>query len=51
MCVLLEVFCGVIEVWMDTGLEVFFVCIEGLRVSGVGGGKVNFVWVFCGFFV
>jgi hypothetical protein len=29
-CVLLEVFCGVMEVWMDTRLEVFCVCMEGL---------------------
>jgi hypothetical protein len=29
-CILLEVFYGVIEVWMDTRLEVFFVCMDGL---------------------
>ncbi len=28
--ILLEVFYGVIEVWMATHLEVFFICVEGL---------------------
>jgi len=28
--ILLEVFCGIMEVWMATCLEVFFVCVEGL---------------------
>ena len=27
---LLEVFCGVMEVWMATCLDVFFICVEGL---------------------
>ncbi len=30
-CILLEVFYGVVEVWMATRLEVFFVCVEGER--------------------
>ena len=39
---LLEVFCGVMEVWMDTGLEVFF-CLCG-RITGVEGLEAYLVF-------